>query len=213
MTLPKLSTDAVVLFTTDESIKGVGLITRLRGTHAGEKSLPGVLIQERESVEAAARRAAEKIAGLDGQSLVKVTNLPLMEDPFRDMRGDTRSLPVLFAVRDYENVSEENIVSLSDAWSMPLAFDHAEILYNVRQEISRAAHNCALLPELTGITEESEREFTSRFARRAIGALTGTVPNPGNLNRVLKNNYENLGISSGAGTLWRAWNEDDWTIG
>lgn len=199
--LPKLSTDAVVLFTHEDGLRGVGIITREKGVHAGELSLPGVLVREREKVVDAAKRAAEKIPGLKSEDLVPVMSLPLMEDPERDARGDTRSIPVLFATRSTD-VPEENIHNFEDALALRLAFDHHDILQGLRWRVSDDAYTLRLLPLLTGIVDSDERTFSTRFARDVIEEISAMTLDPGNFNRNLRRAFVSQEIRSKGGTVW-----------
>lgn len=197
--LPMLTTDAVVLFTNSTGLRGVGIITRPSGVFAGSKSLPGALVQERERVADAARRAAGKIPGLNPADLVLVKALPMREDPDRDPRGDTRSIPVLFATQS-ETVPQECVIALDD---LPvLAFDHAEIIADLRRSFSLNQETLRLLPELTGGALPKDRVFTTGFARAIIEQVGDTSLDPGNTNRALKANFTAHGSARVGGTLW-----------
>lgn len=139
----------------------------------GQYAIPGVLLLEGERLETAARRALDVKTGLASST---VGQLVVFDEPSRDPRGATLSL-ALWAVAegegrgvDWRPIGEPG----------RLAFDHAEIVTFCQPLISGLLWNdVPFTRALMG------PRFTVGDALAATAALSGEMPDRGNLNKKL----------------------------
>jgi 8-oxo-dGTP diphosphatase len=174
----------VVLFTvrpapTIEESWQVLLVQRDEPAFAGKWSLPGVLVREHETFDAAARRALQTKAGLDATHWY-LDQLGTFGDPGRDTRGRVVSVAHVALERSDEltlipggSVSRIEWVPVRSAPLSALAFDHAEMLQQAMNRIqSKLRYSWVafqLLPERFTIPEL--RAVYAAILDPAIGRL------------------------------------------
>lgn len=187
--LPKLATDAVAIRVSEDGSPEVGIIQRPTGANAGKLSLPGVLVLSGETVKDASLRALSKLTSVDSDSAEYLGTLTFAEDPDRDPRGDTRSLPILWVVSDG---IEQEFYPLRP---LPvLAFDHNKIVSGARGFLLDNFFNVQNLRLLLGDT------FTTGHARTLYKGIAGYSMDAGNFNRELRRIA--TGKAAGRTTVW-----------
>ena len=139
----------------------------------GRYALPGVLLLEGERLEAAGRRALATKTGLTTST---IGQLVLFDEPSRDPRGATLSA-TLWAVADDDSPTVE-WRPIGDPGT--LAFDHAEIVSFCQPMIAGLLWSD--LPFTRALMGE---RFTVGDALAITAALTGDMPDRGNLNKKL----------------------------
>jgi 8-oxo-dGTP diphosphatase len=130
---PKPTVDVVILLPGDRVV----LIER-KNAPAGW-ALPGGFVDEGEPLEAAAVREAREETGLD---VTLVEQFHAYSDPHRDPRQHTISTVYLGRAAGAPRGGDDAARADAFAWSAlptPLAFDHAEILADVRRYLLTGA--------------------------------------------------------------------------
>jgi 8-oxo-dGTP diphosphatase len=174
----------VVLFTvrpapTIEESWQVLLVQVDEPAFAGKWALPGVLVREHETFDAAARRALQTKAGLDATDWY-LDQLGTFGDPRRDTRGRVVSVAHVALERSEgltlapgSSVSRIEWVPVRSAPLSTLAFDHAEMLQQAMNRIqSKLRYSWVafqLLPERFTIPEL--RAVYAAILDPAIGRL------------------------------------------
>lgn len=135
---PRPAVTADVAIVTLEATPRVLLIQRKDAPFAGSWALPGGFVEENEPLDDAARRELKEETGVEG---VELTQLGAFGDPGRDPRGWTVTIAYLARVRpgDVEPIAADDAVDA--AWFSlvelpPMAFDHADILEQVRRRLN-----------------------------------------------------------------------------
>jgi 8-oxo-dGTP diphosphatase len=168
---PSLTVDVVLLTATDDALHAL-LVKRDRHPEMGKWALPGGFIQSSESLDSAAARVVQEKTGLGG---VFLEQLYTFGAPARDPR--TRVLTVAYyalvtgdrlAAAGASGGGQAQLARLRVPWvgelggpvealdaggaSLPLAFDHAEILgmavKRLRGKLDYAPIGFELLPEV-----------------------------------------------------------------
>lgn len=145
MTAPTPQLIAVDLIVIDGFRDGVAqrvlLIKRLNPPFQDHYALPGGFIEPNETVEQGALRELKEETGIDGNSTGLLSFSPrligLFSDPLRDPRGRVISaaflIRVLPAAADKAKAGDDakalEWVETDRAFRLPLAFDHAKILF------------------------------------------------------------------------------------
>ncbi|WP_223869458.1 NUDIX domain-containing protein [Paenibacillus sabuli] len=118
----------------------VMLIRRKVWPFEGKWALPGGFCQEKESMEACARRELEEETGVTG---VPMTYLGVYSEPGRDPRGWIIShvyvalvqQEMLAGRRAADDAADVRLVPVREALEMELAFDHRDILRDALEQI------------------------------------------------------------------------------
>jgi 8-oxo-dGTP diphosphatase len=121
---PALTTDCAVF----DARGRVLLIRRRNPPFEGRYALPGGFVDIGETVEAACRRELEEETGLEVGALELVG---VYSEPRRDPRGHTCSIAFLARTGSAEPRAGDDALAaewVADWRSLPLAFDHAQIL-------------------------------------------------------------------------------------
>ncbi|MPZ13298.1 MAG: NUDIX domain-containing protein [Chloroflexi bacterium] len=161
-----LAVDVVVFTLRPESVERAWQVLLLHqpGTRSGERcALPGVLVHEDETFDAAARRALSAKAGLDAQDWY-LEQLATFGSPARDSRARVASVAHTALVRSDDLLFRSPVAEASPEWcpvsEVPwdgLAFDHAEILREairrVRGKVRYAWVLFRLLPPMFTMSE------------------------------------------------------------
>jgi 8-oxo-dGTP diphosphatase len=129
----------VVIFTVRQAPEGedrwqVLLVRSAKAVFEGRMALPGVLVQEGETLEGAAGRALRTKTGLDASQWYLVL-LGTWAAPDRDTRGRVASVAYFALVRSEQltlvagsSVVQAEWVPVRQAVKMELAFDHSDML-------------------------------------------------------------------------------------
>jgi 8-oxo-dGTP diphosphatase len=126
---PPLAADCVVF----DPSGAVLLIERKYPPFKGQLALPGGFVEIGETVEDACRRELMEEIGVKAGRLELVG---VYSDPGRDPRGHTVSVVFLTRVRSRKIKAGDDAADakwVSDWHRLPLAFDHAKILSDVRR--------------------------------------------------------------------------------
>jgi 8-oxo-dGTP diphosphatase len=130
-----LTADSILIFENE-----VLLIQRGRDPFQGKWALPGGFVDEGEKVLDAAKRELEEETGISGQNLVQ---FGAYGDPGRDPRGRVVSIAhwVLLEAKPEATAGDDAAeYGWFDLDHLPdLAFDHARILFDVRERL-RSRH-------------------------------------------------------------------------
>ncbi len=194
-----VSLDVVALgFGADDPTVTFGVAPRQWDPFAGELALPGVLLGRGERLAAAARRAVHDKLGVAHKRIRAVGQLITFDEPHRDPRGPTLSIvmwavlgePGCPAAEDAGDTaapgeSSRRARDLGLQWvsfdDVPaLAFDHNMIVDAARTRLAEM-----LWKDLTFTRTLLGERFPATRAVALGTALTGTRPDPGNLNRTL----------------------------
>ncbi|AHH16283.1 putative hydrolase, NUDIX family [Nocardia nova SH22a] len=200
-----VSLDVVALrFGADDPTVTFGVAPRRWDPFAGALALPGVLLGRGERLAAAARRAVHDKLGIPHERIRAVGQLVTFDEPHRDPRGPTLSI-AMWAVlgepgdasgpgsaggTESEEAAEagesgSKATDLGLRWvsfdDVPaLAFDHNMIVGAARTRLAEM-----LWKDLTFTRALLGDRFPATRAVALSTALTGTRPDPGNLNRTL----------------------------
>lgn len=147
----------------------------------GSLALPGGVIENDESIEAAALRELEEETGIKPGFLEQ---LYTFGDPGRDPRGRVISVAhyALVSVERFTPVAGTDAADadwypIEDMWTQPLAFDHLKILEmaldRLRGKILYAPLGFDLLP----------KQFTITELRQVYGTVLNEDLDPGNFRR------------------------------
>jgi 8-oxo-dGTP diphosphatase len=129
----------VVIFTVRQAPEGedrwqVLLVRSAKAVFEGRMALPGVLVQEGETLEGAAGRALRTKTGLDASQWY-LEQLGTWAAPDRDTRGRVASVAYFALVRSEQltlvagsSVVQAEWVPVRQAVKMELAFDHSDML-------------------------------------------------------------------------------------
>ncbi len=175
----RISVDVIGLrFDTASAAVEIVIHRRAHSPFAGRLALPGVLQLAGERVSDAAARALAK-TGIAADAILSRGLLVVFDEPHRDPRGYTLS------IAQWAVIAPDSTINNLSQWvpinEVPgLAFDHDRIVRDCRPVLaSRLWQNSAFTRGLTGPS------FTVSAALRITAALTGAVPDRGNLNRTL----------------------------
>lgn len=177
--------------------------------YAGQEALPGVLLHPAERLTDAARRALRTKAGIGPETVRHLAQIGAFDGPERDPRDAAISIAFV-AVVDAPAVVDAGAVAGSAAVSgvasdasvlapsrarpsavwrdaaraeSGLPFDHDRIIQAALDHArTRLWRDTALTQALLG------PRFTTADAARLQTGLTGSAPDPGNLNRSLRTN-------------------------
>ncbi|NKY44892.1 NUDIX domain-containing protein [Nocardia cerradoensis] len=193
-----VSLDVVALrFGADDTTVTFAVAPRQWDPFAGELALPGVLLGRGERLAMAARRAVHSKLGVPDDAILAVGQLVTFDEPNRDPRGPTLSI-AMWAVLGHAaaaaGAEHSNGVqpepggtapSLDVRWVPfddvpPLAFDHTKIV-----EVARERLADMLWKDLAFTRALIGEQFPATRAVTLATALSGTRPDPGNLNRTL----------------------------
>ncbi|WP_405167818.1 NUDIX hydrolase [Nocardia sp. NBC_01499] len=172
-----VSVDVVALrFWSDDAGVSVGIAPRAVAPFAGELALPGVLLGRGERLVGAARRAVHTKLGVPESAIGAVGQLVTFDEPNRDPRGPTLSIAMWAVVGPHEGPAQ-----WIDFDAIPkLAFDHNRIV-----TASRALLTGLLWKDLPFTQALLGEEFPATRAVATTTSLSGTRPDPANLNRTL----------------------------
>ncbi|KQS10175.1 hypothetical protein ASG04_06290 [Curtobacterium sp. Leaf183] len=165
--------------------------------YAGQEALPGVLLHPAERLTDAARRALRTKAGIGPETVRHLAQIGAFDGPERDPRNAAISIAFV-AVADSPAVAgrasdaseaapsgaQPSAVWRDAAGAEPsLPFDHDRIIEAALDHArTRLWRDTALTRALLG------PRFTTADAARLQTGLTGSAPDPGNLNRSLRTN-------------------------
>jgi 8-oxo-dGTP diphosphatase len=151
--------------------------------YSGRIALPGVLLGAGERLNEAAHRAVTSKLGLPDAAVLASGQLTVFDEPSRDPRGPTLSI-AMWAVITPEATDDDPELGVQwRSFDAPghLAFDHDRIVADGRRILaSMLWRDPAFTRALLGPV------FPTTHALEVTTALTGTRPDPGNLNRTLK---------------------------
>ncbi|OII11241.1 hypothetical protein BIU97_04840 [Curtobacterium sp. MCBA15_009] len=154
---------------------------RLYDPFAGREALPGVLLDGSEILADAALRALRTKAGVGPAAVRHLAQVGAFDGPDRDPRSTAISIAFL-AVVDPQAAPD---ATWHDVGERPfgLPFDHDRIVDAALEHARvRLWSDVPLTRALLG------ERFTTSDAGRLRAALTGSTPDPGNLNRMLRTN-------------------------
>lgn len=139
---PMVTTDIVVLRAGDAGPE-VLLVQRANPPFQGQWALPGGFVDEDEGLEDAARRELQEETGLTGLALAQ---LCAVGTPGRDPRGHTISVVYVAACPHAKSAAAAGDDAAATRWfplaRLPeLAFDHAEILEQVKVQTEENARD------------------------------------------------------------------------
>ncbi|OXR42881.1 hypothetical protein B7C42_05219 [Nocardia cerradoensis] len=193
-----VSLDVVALrFGADDTTVTFAVAPRQWDPFAGELALPGVLLGRGERLAMAARRAVHSKLGVPDDAILAVGQLVTFDEPNRDPRGPTLSI-AMWAVLGHAaaaaGAEHSNGVQpetggtapfLDVRWVPfddvpPLAFDHTKMV-----EVARERLADMLWKDLAFTRALIGEQFPATRAVTLVTALSGTRPDPGNLNRTL----------------------------
>ena len=129
---PALTTDCVVFDTKGRIL----LIRRKNPPFEGQYALPGGFVDMGETVKEACRRELKEETGVGAGAL---TLVGVYSDPKRDPRGHTCSVAYLTRIDAAEPKAGDDAAIaewVRDWRSIPLAFDHAQILSDAERALS-----------------------------------------------------------------------------
>ncbi|PSR61421.1 MULTISPECIES: NUDIX domain-containing protein [Nocardia] len=174
-----VSLDVVALrFGADDPAVTFGVAPRQWEPFAGELALPGVLLGRGERLATAARRAVHSKLGVPDDAILAVGQLVTFDEPHRDPRGPTLSIAMWAVLGGPATPTGAQWVSFD---AVPrLAFDH-----NMIVEVARGRLAEMLWKDLTFTRPLIGEQFPATRAVALATALSGTRPDPGNLNRTL----------------------------
>ncbi len=194
-----VSIDVVALrFGADDPTVTFGVAPRQWDPFAGALALPGVLLGRGERLAAAARRAVHDKLGIPYERIRAVGQLVTFDEPHRDPRGSTLSIAMWAVLGEPDSVagvaaedasatgeSTSGTGDLGVEWASfdavpALAFDHDMIVTVARARLAEM-----LWKDLTFTRTLIGERFPATRAVVLGTALTGTRPDPGNLNRTL----------------------------
>ncbi|MGU3410893.1 hypothetical protein ACLBWP_12340 [Microbacterium sp. M1A1_1b] len=196
---PLIAIDVVPMsFSATEGLR-VATARRPYDPYAGHQALPGVLLLPAERLADGAQRALHTKAGIGSDEVRHLAQIGAFDGPGRDPRDAAISIAFV-AVVDRSRppatadaadatgvagpVTEPSALRRDPAQAEPgLPFDHDRIIAAALEHArTRMWRDAALTRALLG------PRFTTADAARLQTALTGTVPDPGNLNRALRTN-------------------------
>ncbi|WP_030515940.1 NUDIX hydrolase [Nocardia sp. NRRL WC-3656] len=174
-----VSLDVVALrFGADDPAVTFGVAPRQWEPFAGELALPGVLLGRGERLVTAARRAVHSKLGVPEDAILAVGQLVTFDEPHRDPRGPTLSIAMWAVLGGPATPTGAQWVSFD---AVPtLAFDHNMIVEVARERLAEM-----LWKDLTFTRPLIGEQFPATRAVALATALSGTRPDPGNLNRTL----------------------------
>ncbi|PPJ24400.1 DNA hydrolase [Nocardia nova] len=174
-----VSLDVVALrFGADDPAVTFGVAPRQWEPFAGELALPGVLLGRGERLATAARRAVHSKLGVPADATLAVGQLVTFDEPHRDPRGPTLSIAMWAVLADPTTPTGAQWVPFDAV--PPLAFDHNMIVQVARERLADMLwKDLAFTRALIG------EQFPATRAVALATALSGTRPDPGNLNRTL----------------------------
>ncbi|QWS33498.1 NUDIX domain-containing protein [Curtobacterium aetherium] len=149
---------------------------------AGREALPGVLLDGAELLADGARRALRTKTAVDAAAVRHLAQVGAFDGPDRDPRSTAISVAFL-AVAGSDTAGDGT--TWHDVVGLPLGlpFDHDRIIAAALDHArTRLWSDVPLTRALLG------ERFTTPDAARLVVALTGTSPDPGNLNRALRTN-------------------------
>lgn len=134
MTKISLTTDAVIFYQAEESLK-VLLIKRKNEPFQGKWALPGGFLEADETLEEGCRRELQEETGLEvGNQLIQVGTYDAID---RDPRGRTISVAYTFLLPKKEKIKAADDAAEAhwkNAEDLPeLAFDHYQIILDARK--------------------------------------------------------------------------------
>ncbi|MBF4607940.1 NUDIX hydrolase [Curtobacterium sp. VKM Ac-1393] len=178
---PLIAIDVVPMsFVTADGLR-VATARRAYAPYAGQEALPGVLLDGTEILADGAMRALRAKAGLGLGAVRHLAQVGAFDGPDRDPRSAAISIAFV-AVIDPAADSDATWHEV-DALPLGLPFDHDRI---VGSALARARG--LLWSDLPFTQALLGDPFTTADAARLRVALTGTAPDPGNLNRKLRTN-------------------------
>ncbi|MCJ1715563.1 NUDIX hydrolase [Curtobacterium sp. VKM Ac-2922] len=204
---PLIAIDVVPMsFSATEGLR-VATARRPYDPYAGHQALPGVLLFPAERLADGAQRAMRTKAGIGSDSVRHLAQIGAFDGPGRDPRDAAISIAFVAVVdasghpdataigpRTAKPATEPSEPRPPEAapaavWRDPaqaepgLPFDHDRIIAAALEHArTRLWRDAALTRALLG------PRFTTADAARLQTALTGTAPDPGNLNRALRTN-------------------------
>ncbi|WIB59921.1 NUDIX hydrolase [Curtobacterium sp. MCLR17_007] len=158
--------------------------------YAGQEALPGVLLHPAERLTDAARRALRTKAGIGPETVRHLAQIGAFDGPERDPRDAAISIAFVAVVAaDGPPDAARGADQPHTVWRHPtgaepsLPFDHDRIIQAALDHArTRLWRDTALTRALLG------PRFTTADAARLQTGLTGSAPDPGNLNRSLRTN-------------------------
>ncbi|ROS68996.1 ADP-ribose pyrophosphatase YjhB (NUDIX family) [Curtobacterium sp. PhB172] len=178
---PLIAIDVVpVSFVTTDGLR-VATARRAYAPYAGQEALPGVLLDGTEILADGARRALRSKVGVGSTAVRHLAQVGAFDGPDRDPRSSAISIAFLAVIDPAAHAD----ATWHDVGTLPLGlpFDHDRI---VASALERA--RVLLWSDLTFTRALLGDPFTTADAARLRIALTGTTPDPGNLNRTLRTN-------------------------
>ncbi|ROP72311.1 NUDIX domain-containing protein [Curtobacterium sp. PhB115] len=160
----------------------VATARRAYAPFAGLEALPGVLLQGSEILQDGARRALRTKAGIEAAAVRHLAQVGAFDGPDRDPRSTAISIAFLAVVDPAAN-ADATWHDTTASLPLGLPFDHDRIVDAALEHARlRLWSDLPLTRALLG------DPFTTADAARLRTALTGTPPDPGNLNRMLRTN-------------------------
>lgn len=134
---PAVTVDIILI--TQESPRKVLLIQRGHPPFEGDWAIPGGFVDEGETLEQAAHRELQEETHLEN---IKLQQLAAFGDPGRDPRGWTVSIVFWGGYEGDLNLAHAGDDAANAQWwplnaLPPLAFDHADILQKIIQQINK----------------------------------------------------------------------------
>ncbi len=178
---PLIAIDVVpVSFTTGDGLR-VATARRQYAPYAGQEALPGVLLDGPEILADGALRALRTKAGTGPTAVRHIAQVGAFDGPDRDPRSAAISIAFLAVVDAL--AGPDAAWHGVDALPLGLPFDHDRIVGSALEHLRlRLWSDLPLTRALLG------ERFTTADASRLRAAVTGTAPDPGNLNRMLRSN-------------------------
>jgi 8-oxo-dGTP diphosphatase len=188
----------IVIMTLREGRPHVLLVERLNDPFRGQWALPGGFVEAGESADDAALRELQEETSIDGRHL-HLEQVHTYSAPDRDPRGRVvtvaylaiaPNLPEPVGGADARRADWMPVDGLLNR-SVPLAFDHIEIVSDAVERARAKLENTSLA------TAFCEEPFTIADLRRVYEAVWGATLDPGNFSRKVTNT-EGFVVPTGA---------------
>lgn len=175
---PLIAVDVVAITYSPVSGLLVALPARTAAPAAGERALPGVLLNGAERLDTAAGRALSTKAGVAASQTAHLTQIGAFDRPGRETRDHAISIAFLAVIRPTDGT---DLIPVAEVGELP--FFHTDI---VDRALEHAKH--LLWTDMDFTRALLGSSFGTNTAADLSEALTGIRPRPSTLNRDLNAN-------------------------